>query len=149
MKSVIILVIFLFGSLFGIGQNVIDKEKLEVDDVPVFRPSEMPYLPSCSNAKGRKQELCTQRRIMELVRLNFVLPDTARSAGMEGTVYVKFIVNRTGKVVGVTVLKGVNKFLDKAAVEAVERLPDFIPGRDENGKMISVIFNIPIRIHYN
>ena len=77
----------------------------------------------------------------ELVR-NIVYPESARKAGIEGTVYVNTMVDTLGELVYVNINKGVNKDLDWAAILAVKKTK-FIPG-DKNTKII-----IPVKFKLN
>jgi protein TonB len=57
------------------------------------------------------------------------------------------VVNGAGKVTRVEILKGVHPKLDKACVDVVRKLPDFVPGRNL-GKPASVIYQMPIRFSW-
>lgn len=116
-------------------------------DIPMMRAENMPYYPGCEHLKGKEQERCTQTKIIQFSKDAFVLPDIAREMGYEGTVYLKFVVNRKGLVTNVEVIKGVNEILDKAAIAAVKKLPRFNPGMSMD-KPQSIIYNIPVRIKY-
>ncbi len=56
-------------------------------------------------------------------------PEDARRAGVEGRVYVQFIVEQDGTVSHVTVVRSVFPSLDAAAAQAVQRAR-FEPGRE-------------------
>ncbi len=72
-------------------------------------------------------------------------PPDARRVGLEGIVYVRFVVSKTGKVIRVEVLKGAHKWLDEAAVQHIaNKMPDWIPGK-QRGKPVNVAIAVPIK----
>jgi protein TonB len=70
-------------------------------------------------------------------------PSRAISAGVEGRVYVSFVVNAEGEVVDIKVLKGLGSGLDEETMRAIKTLPRFIPGK-QNGREVSVSYSVPI-----
>jgi protein TonB len=77
------------------------------------------------------------------VQENLVYPFIAQENGIEGTVYLRFIVDKDGSVRDVQVLRGVDPSLDKAAIEAVKKAPEWEPGK-QRGKPVRVACTIPI-----
>jgi len=75
---------------------------------------------------------------------NITYPDDAKQQGKSGTVFVQFIVSATGKISKVSLLRGVFPSLDEEAVRVVSEMPDWNPGKDENGKFVNVEYNLPI-----
>jgi protein TonB len=71
-------------------------------------------------------------------------PDDAKNAKIEGTVFVSFIVDETGKVKNVRVIRGVSPSLDKEAVRVASQMPNWSPGK-HNGKNVKVEFNLPVK----
>lgn len=69
-------------------------------------------------------------------------PDFARKAGIEGRVYVQFVVNEKGQVVQPEVKRGVHKLLDKEALRAVKQL-DCQPGM-QRGEPVKVRMSLPV-----
>lgn len=63
---------------------------------------------------------------------NLVYPEDARKAGIEGTVYVQFIIGPTGRITNAKVLKGVSTSIDKAALDVINKMPDWIPALIDN-----------------
>ena len=61
----------------------------------------------------------------------------------QGRVIVRFVVDKTGKVGEVKVVRSVDKELDKEAVRLCKSLPDFTPGR-QNGQAVSVWYTLPV-----
>lgn len=77
---------------------------------------------------------------------NIKYPVRAIENGVEGTVYVTFVVDKTGKVTNPRVLQGGDKSLDKEAVRVINTIPDWIPGK-QRGKAVDVQFTIPIEFN--
>jgi protein TonB len=77
---------------------------------------------------------------------NLVFPQKYKGTGISGTVYVNFIVSATGKVMNVSVLRGVPDApeYDAEAVRLVSAMPAWIPG-EQNGKKVAVTYNLPIK----
>lgn len=70
-------------------------------------------------------------------------PVKAQEKGVEGTVYVTFVVDKTGKVTDPKILRGADEYLDKEALRVVSAMPDWIPGK-QRGKAVDVQYTIPI-----
>lgn len=78
------------------------------------------------------------RQLQELLRY----PEIALKAGVEGRVYVEFIIDERGLVRDPRVLRGIGAGCDEEAVRAVTTLK-FKPGR-QRGKPVRVKFAIPV-----
>ncbi len=70
-------------------------------------------------------------------------PEIAKKAGVEGTVFLQFIVDEEGNVVDPVVMRGIGAGCDEAALEAI-RTAKFKPGR-QRGKPVKVKFSLPVR----
>jgi len=69
-------------------------------------------------------------------------PDFARKAGIEGRVFVQFVVNEEGNVVQPQVTRGVHKLLNEEALRAVKQL-DCKPGQ-QRGNAVKVRMSLPV-----
>lgn len=58
-------------------------------------------------------------------------PEEALKDSIEGRVVVQFVVEKTGKVGEVKIVRSPNPIFDQAAIDVVKTLPDFIPGKKE------------------
>ncbi len=74
---------------------------------------------------------------------NTKYPESAKIAGTQGKVIVRFCVDGQGKAVRESVLKGVSPDLDAEALRVVRLLPHFEPGR-QGGKAVPVWYMVPI-----
>jgi protein TonB len=86
-----------------------------------------------------KEPAFDMARLQKLV----VYPDMARRAGIEGTVLVRALVDKTGKIIRTRIDMSDNKALDAAAQKAVMDYGHSTPGI-MNGQPVSVWVNIPI-----
>ena len=87
-----------------------------------------------------------EKAMFRFLAENFKIPALARENGIDGTVYVSFVVNKDGDVRDVTIKRGVNGGCNEEAVRVVSMMPKWKPGR-QNGKAVNVAFTLPIRIH--
>jgi protein TonB len=72
-------------------------------------------------------------------------PQMAKEANIEGTVWLSWVVDINGKVTDVEVIKGCNPALDKEALRAARLMPDWNPGKDDNGETVNFRYRKPIR----
>jgi len=79
---------------------------------------------------------------LEAVQKNIIYPEIAKKAGIEGKVYVQFIIDEKGNVTNPVVLKGIGGGCDEAALEAVKKAK-FKPGK-QRGRPVKVQYSIPI-----
>lgn len=82
--------------------------------------------------------------ILTDISRNFSYPAIARENGIEGTVYVKFVVEKNGSISGVRATRKLGYGLDEAAVNAVKQLKRFTPAK-QNGQPVRSYFSVPIR----
>lgn len=120
-----------------------DDEDLE-DDTPFMIVENMPALGPCINMRGEERNQCTQGEIIRYVSKNTKYPEMAKDAGIQGTVFVYFVVAKNGNVKDVRILREVHPQLDKEAKRVVESLPKFDPGK-QRGKNVSVQYTIPVK----
>lgn len=75
---------------------------------------------------------------------NLRYPPAARDAGIEGIVYVEFVVEKNGRISEVVVKQGADPILDAAAVQAVKSMPRWKPGKYK-GKRVRCQLGLPIQ----
>ncbi|MCC6839797.1 MAG: TonB family protein [Flavobacteriales bacterium] len=82
-------------------------------------------------------------KMYQYLQNNTKYPDMEFDAGIQGKVFVEFVVERDGDISDVKVRRGVSPGLDKEAVRAVKSMPKWSPGK-MNGKPVKVRFTIPV-----
>ncbi|MFB6341537.1 TonB family protein [Saccharicrinis sp. FJH62] len=83
------------------------------------------------------------KAMMEYLSMNIKYPTIAQEKGIQGRVYVNFIINTKGEVSDVKVVRGVDPALDAEAVRIVKGMPKWTPG-EQRGKAVNVAYNLPI-----
>ena len=73
-------------------------------------------------------------------------PQMEKEAGISGTCYVTFVVDKDGNVTDAKVLRGVSggPGYDKIALQVVKSMPKWGAGK-QNGRAVSVQYNLPIK----
>jgi protein TonB len=74
---------------------------------------------------------------------NINYPYIAQENGIQGKVYVNFIVRPDGRIDGVKIAKSVHQSLDKEAMRLVSAMPKWMPGR-QNGNPVSAYYTLPV-----
>lgn len=70
-------------------------------------------------------------------------PKIAQENGIQGKVFVNFVVDKKGKVRNAKVARGVDPSLDAEALRVVSALPDWTPGK-QRGQAVAVAYTVPI-----
>jgi len=86
---------------------------------------------------------CFNEGIMRHVSKRFQYPKIAKEYGIQGKVFVSFVVDKTGNITNVQVVRGVDKNLDKEAIRLITSLPKMQPAF-QKGKPVSINYTIPI-----
>lgn len=86
--------------------------------------------------------------LMEYLKKNITYPATAKEEGLEGRVFISFVVEKDGSITNVTLLRGFYKACDEEALRVVRNMPAWEPGK-EDGQPVRVRFNIPISFTLN
>lgn len=84
-----------------------------------------------------------QSALLAYLQKNIRYPNDAREQGIQGKVFLSFVVDEAGRVKDVDVKKGVHPSLDKEALRVVKAMPLWKPGKHE-GKPVAVRFTLPI-----
>ena len=86
----------------------------------------------------------SQDAFRNYVMYQLVYPEEAAKKGIEGTVYVEFVVNKKGVVKNVKIVRGVDPLLDAEAIRVIKSSPQWIPGK-QRGQVVNVAFTFPIK----
>lgn len=84
-----------------------------------------------------------ESELLEYIAKNIKYPQMARESGIQGRVFVNFIVEPDGSVSNVKIIRGIGSGCDEEALRVVKSLPKFNPGK-QRGKAVRVSYTIPI-----
>ena len=81
--------------------------------------------------------------MIKFIAQNVKYPESERKKGVQGKIYVSFVVNKHGKITDVKIARGVSPAIDREAIRVVKSMPNWKPG-ENNEKPVKVKFTIPI-----
>ena len=84
-----------------------------------------------------------QEALQRYLASSIKYPVIAQENGIQGRVYIQFVINSKGEVTNATVLRGVDPSLDREALRVVEAMPKWKPGRQRN-RPVRVSYTVPI-----
>jgi protein TonB len=110
----------------------VEVEEEEVQEQEIFQiVEEMPAYP------GGEQKL------MEFISKGIKYPQIARETGIQGRVFVGFVIEPDGSVSNVKVLRGIGGGCDEEAMRVVKSMPKWKPGK-QRGKAVRVSYMLPV-----
>ena len=101
-----------------------------------------PIWPGCENVEESYIRKCFQEQIQKHIARNFRYPEEAQLKGIQGRVFVLFVITREGYVDAIRT-KGPDPILEAEARRIISLLPRMTPGMVD-GKKIRVPFSAPI-----
>jgi len=102
------------------------------DNTPFIVVEEEPYFPG-----GETERL-------RFLQNNLHYPDIAKRIGIQGTVFINFVVEKNGTLSNIKILRGIGGGCDEEAIRVTRNMPAWIPGK-QRGQPVRVSLNMPIR----
>lgn len=85
-----------------------------------------------------------EKQFLKYISNSLRYPEIVANAGIQGKVFMQFVVNENGFMEGVRIAKGVDPFLDKEAKKVVESVKEiWTPGKLD-GKIVKVLITFPV-----
>ena len=81
--------------------------------------------------------------LKKFIAKNINYPKSACEKGLEGRVFVSFVVDKQGMVKDVQMLRGEHESLNREAVRVIASLPKWTPGRDKTNS-VNVAYTVPV-----
>jgi TonB family protein len=121
-------------------------------DDKVFKIVEsMPRFPGCEDFEDKDQrKKCSDGKIVSFIMKNIKYPSLAKEKGIEGTIVIRFIIEKDGSIsfdedLGKVILRDPGGGLGEEGLRVIKLMPKWIPGR-QDGKPVRVEFTMPIKI---
>lgn len=84
-----------------------------------------------------------QQAMYDWISKNLVYPQEAIEDGIEGKVYVSFIIDIDGSVSSPHIVRGIGLICDKEAIRLVKTMPKWIPGKVKE-KAVKMRYSVAI-----
>ena len=123
-------------------EDIVVEDDFDDIEVPFAVIEDVPIFPGCESVSKSQRRACFQEQMNKHIRKNFRYPDIAQEMGIQGRVYVNFIISRDGSITNIR-MRGPDKNLENEAARIIGRLPRMTPGR-QRGVPVKVPFSIPI-----
>lgn len=121
----------------------------------VFRVAEQkPRFPGCEDLAGSEIEKhhCSAQKLLDFVYKNLRYPALARKNGISGTVVVSFIVEKSGKLTSMEILRDIGGGCGAEALRVVDLMNErglaWNPGT-QGGRPVRVQFALPVKYKLN
>ncbi len=98
-----------------------------VDEMPVFKENNKNYMD-----------------FRQWLGENIKYPEEAAKQGIEGKVFVQFVVSEEGIIKNARIVRGVNPVLDDYTVELIKKAPKWAKPGYQDGKPVDVAFTFPV-----
>ena len=82
--------------------------------------------------------------LMKYLSQSIKYPPLAKESGIQGRVFINFVVEPDGSISNVKVLRGIGGGCDEEAVRVVAAMPKWKPGK-QRGKAVRVSYNLPVK----
>jgi len=112
------------------------EEIVDEDPVPLYNVEKWPQFPGGESA------------MMAFLSKNLKYTAAAREINLEGTVHVFFVIGKDGSIRDIEIRRGVGAGLDEEVVRVISIMPQWTPGI-QNGRNVSVIYNMPVKFKLN
>lgn len=116
------------------------QEFIPVDD-PIEEPVEAEIFTVVEESPGFPGG---DEKLYEFLAKNMKYPQMARESGIQGIVYVTFVVEPDGSISNVRVLRDIGGGCGEEAIRVVKAMPRWTPGK-QRGKAVRVQFNLPVK----
>ena len=120
------------------------------EDEIVLIPEQMPRFPGCEDLQGTREEkrLCAEQSLMSYIYKNIKYPQIDKEYRNEGTVIVRFVVDKEGMVSDIKIVRDVGMQCGLEAERVVRMMNNmkerWTPGK-QRGRAVNVQFTLPIK----
>jgi TonB family protein len=146
MKSQLQLVLLVLNTATIIAQNELPPP-LDLEHTnAVFKVVEnQPLFPGCEASVDKKLiNECSQRKMDEFISENLNYANIANNGCVEGTVYVKFIVEKDGAISNGVIVRDIGAGCGQEALRIIQKMPKWLPGK-QRGHPVRVQVTVPIK----
>lgn len=130
------------GQAGGVDYSLLEVEEPVEEVVKEKKEEAFTYVEEMPSFPGGDDQL------LKFIASNVKYPEIARRAGVEGKVYVSFVVEKNGNITELQVVKGIGAGCDEEALRVIQLMDKWKPGR-QNGNPVRVRISIPFLFRLN
>jgi len=125
---------------------------VEDEGTAVIFAEQMPRFPGCEKLQGDKKAIdkCATTALLKFLSSKLNYPALARENGVQGTVVIRFIVEKDGSLTDMEIVRDPGAGLGREALRVVNLMngmeSKWTPGK-QNARPVRVRFNLPVRFH--
>ena len=140
------LIIFICFSIIIFASSNLNAQ---VDTSKVYTiVEEMPSFRSCDTISNKnKRRKCTDQKLIKYIYQNIYYPDTAKMNNIQGLVVAQIIINKTGQVTNVKIIRDIGGGCGNELLRVLNKMNEdklWTPGR-QGGQIVRVKYTLPIR----
>lgn len=124
-------------------KNTIEEENEEDDEESFSVIQNVPRFLQCFLVGQNDARTCFQEQMNAHIIRNFRYPEAAQEQGIQGRVYINFIINECGFIENIRT-RSPDKLLDDEAIRIINLIPRLLPGTMDDGLPVKVPFSLPI-----
>lgn len=155
MKNYLSSLAFSLLSLMAFGQEEVEiveidspTDSTEEEAIPFAIVERMPEIKGCSeDLAGQEAINCFQSAVMKHISKTLEYPKEAIEQGIQGRVFLRFVIEKDGSITNIEKLRGVHPLLDEAAIASIKSLEIEGPAT-QRGKPVRMEFMIPISFSF-
>ena len=110
---------------------------------------EMPRFPGCESLPSiAEKKACADKKLLEFIYQNINYPNVARENNIEGTVVIRFVVDKNGKISQAEIVREIGGGCGEEALRVVRKMNEmpvrWSPGK-QRGRPVNVYFTLPVK----
>jgi TonB family protein len=129
-------------------------DTFEIDTTMYHQIDEFPRFPGCEYDHMDEQEKrkCSEIKLLNYLYVNLKYPQKARRKGIEGRVFIQFVIEKDGSIAESRIVKDIGSGAGQSALDVVNRmnqLPQkWTPGK-KGGEAVRVLYTLPVTFTLN
>lgn len=127
----------------------VSQVEIEDEGPPAIHVEQMPVFGECSDHfTEAERRMCSDKAILNYISKNLKYPTMAREIGLEGKVVAKFVIDKTGEVTNIEILRDLGAGTGEEVLKVLEKMPDWKPGK-QNYRPVKVQIIVPVKFQLN
>ena len=135
-------IIFLFGLLFSCNENVVSNNEIATETETSDPVSEIEEAFSIVEIAAKPKVSYTE--LYKSLESKIQYPAEAIKQGIQGKVYIEFIIEKDGSISNHKIVKGIGVDCDNEALRVSKEMDDWLPGK-QRGEIVRQKMVLPIK----